>query len=137
MPSKFELSEEEIQRAVFKHLDTRPMPGVFSFHPKNASRDMVKSAGIAVGLGVRPGIPDVIVTRYSCGRCDIYALELKRESLRGKKLTVHDNKQLEMRRIMTQFGWITGCAFGLDEALEWLELRQLLRKNLVETKIAG
>src|SRR5882672_11826940 len=116
-----ELSENDIQRAVFIHLRTRGAPGIFAFHPKNASADMAgRKAGIHVGLGVEPGIPDVIVLRRRLPDCDVYALELKRESLRGKRMAAHDINQERTRNRMAMCGVTTGIAYGLDEALTWL-----------------
>src|ERR1700756_2308227 len=95
-----ELSENEIQRAVFKHLRTRGAPGIFAFHPKNGSSDMRgRRRGIYAGLGIEPGIPDVFVIK-GYGRAvspTLYALELKRTGLRGKKPTERDEKQRECR----------------------------------------
>jgi hypothetical protein len=127
--SKFELTENEILRAVFAHLDKRACSGVFAFHPKNESNDMSgRGAGIYTALGVRPGIPDVIISKKLLGGAIlVFALELKREFRRGKKLTTHEKKQLQCREIMGEFGWITGVAYGLDEALAWLENNLLLR----------
>jgi hypothetical protein len=135
---KFELTENEILRAVFAHLDKRAAPGVFAFHPKNESSDMRgRRAGIYTGLGVRPGIPDVIISKKMLGGgVLVFALELKRESRCGKKLTIHEKKQLQCREIMREFGWITGVAYGLDGALAWLESMALLRGNSAAAKIA-
>jgi hypothetical protein len=130
-----ELSENEIQRAVFSHLRTRPAPGVFAFHPKNASSDMRgRRRGVYAGLGVVPGIPDVIVFKkwsiHAPGgptRTDVYALELKVLNLRDKKPTEHAEKQSKCRENLVAVGVVADIAYGLDEALEWLEARGLLR----------
>ena len=131
MTAKPELTENEIQKAVFSHLRTRGAPGIFAFHPKNASADMAgRKRGIHVGLGVEPGVPDVIViatwrnTGMRC--CSVYGLELKRESRRGKKPTKHEIKQRDTRTRMGLCGVITGNAYGLDDALIWLERHGLL-----------
>jgi hypothetical protein len=125
-----DLSENEIQRAVFSHLRTRGAPGIFAFHPKNASSDMRgRRRGIYVGLGIEPGIPDVIVfeRRELADCCRVYALELKRDSRRGNKPTEHDEKQKQCRECLGRVGVIEGIAYGLDEALKWLEQNGLLR----------
>jgi len=124
-----ELTENEIQKSIFEHLRTRGAPGIFAFHPKNSSADMTgRKAGIHVGLGVEPGIPDVIVIRdaLTLGESCVYALELKRESRRGKKLTKHEEKQLQTRQRMSFCGITIGVAYGLDEAIAWLESHALL-----------
>jgi len=122
-----ELSENEIQKNIFLHLRTRGAPGIFAFHPKNASADMAgRKSGIHVGLGVEPGIPDVIVIRRRLPDCDVFALELKRMSLRGKRMTAHDINQERIRNRMLNCGVMVGIAFGLDEAIAWLEQNGLL-----------
>ena len=137
--SATEASENEIQRAVFDNFKLRKAKGVFAFHPKNGSSDMRgRRAGVYAGLGVVPGIPDVLVSRRFernfveadsslSPRYGLWALELKRQSRRGKKLTPHETKQAACRDEMAQCGWITGVAYGIDEALEWLENQGLLR----------
>jgi VRR-NUC domain len=111
------LSEEAIQRAVFQHLCHRGVPGVFAFHPRNGSRDQRSLAGINSGLGVVSGVPDVIIIKD--GR--VFALELKTERgrLSPDQLKVHD----EMRAA----GCEVGVAYGLDQAVEWLEAKGILR----------
>jgi hypothetical protein len=127
---KPELTENEIQKAVFSHLRTRGAPGIFAFHPKNGSSDMVgRRAGIYAALGVEPGVPDVIVLKPCVqldGAVEVFALELKRESRRGKKPTKHELKQKDCRVRMTHCGVITGHAYGIDDALGWLERYGLL-----------
>src|ERR1700719_3008345 len=89
--SAFELSEDEIQRAVFANFKARSVPNVFAFHPKNGGvHQLGRRAGINEGLGVVPGIPDVIVFRGEHALIRVYALELKRESRRNRKMTEHD-----------------------------------------------
>jgi hypothetical protein len=129
-----ELSENEIQRAVFSHLRTRGAPGIFAFHPKNASSDMRgRRRGIYAGLGIVPGIPDVIVIQRNVGHIlddpclGVFALELKRADHRGKKPTEHADKQRKCRETMALVGVVEGIAYGLDDALTWLEERGILR----------
>ena len=141
---QFEPTENEIQRAVFKHLELRGASGVFAFHPKNGNRDMRgRGAGVYTGLGVRPGIPDVIIFRgYSvttAGELSVklYALELKRLSRKNKKPTDTELQQAACRAEMERCGAMTGVAYGLDEALEWLEAHGLLRGGFIATNVAG
>ncbi len=122
-----ELSENEIQKAVFLHLRIRGAKGAFWFHPKNASADMAgRKAGIHFALGVEPGIPDVIVFKRRLPDCDVYALELKQESRRSKKLTKHELKQFACRNVLARCGVTVGIAYGLDDAIAWLERYGLL-----------
>jgi hypothetical protein len=126
-----ELSEDAIQRAVFQHFAHRSAPGVFAFHPKNGGIHQAgRSAGINSALGVVTGIPDVIVTRgFSSVQppmIEVYALELKRESRRGKKQTPHEIEQEKTRKRMAECGWIVGITYGLDDTIWWLEASGLL-----------
>jgi hypothetical protein len=124
------LTEAEIQRAVFAHLRIRGAPGIFAFHPKNASADMAgRKRGIHVGLGVEPGVPDVIVLQTSATGTRVFALELKRENRRNRKPTAHEMSQEATRRRLAACGCDRGVAYGLDEALAWLESRGLLRSS--------
>lgn len=87
-----------------------------------------RRAGIHIGLGVEPGIPDVIViASVSPDVSQVFALELKRLSLSGEKFTEHEKRQSETRTRMRLCGVVTGLAYGLDEALDWLERHGLLR----------
>lgn len=129
-----DLLERDIQKTVFKHYRARKAAGVLMFHPKNASSDHAGKhrAQLSVANGVLPGIPDILASRVLFGppgdaTCRNFALELKRESRRGKKETEHEAKQRECREEMEKAGWITGLAYGLDEAIEWLESHGLLK----------
>jgi hypothetical protein len=125
-----ELTEDQIQRAVFANFRARSAPNVFAFHPKNGGVHQIgRRAGINEGLGVVPGIPDVIAIKqleewYSGST--VFALELKRESRRNRKTTEHEFRQGETRSYMERCGVICGVAYGLDDALIWLEGNGLL-----------
>jgi VRR-NUC domain len=119
-PAARHLTEEAIQRAVFQHLRHRGALGVFAFHPRNGGRDQRHLAGINAGLGVVTGTPDIIIVQD--GR--VFALELKTEHgrLSPDQLKVHD----EMRAA----GCEVAVAYGLDQAVEWLEARGILRGSV-------
>lgn len=119
LPGKpLKVSENEIQRAIFKHLRQRPMPGVFAFHPKNGGvHQKGRRAGINNGLGVVSGVPDVIAIRE--GR--VFGLELKTDF--GKA----SDEQLSALRAMQEAGAIVSVANGLNAALAKLEEWGLLR----------
>jgi hypothetical protein len=117
MNAPFRLSEDEIMRAVFQHIRTRGAPYTFAFHPRNEGRDQRHLAGINSGLGVVSGVADCIIIKS--GR--VYALELKTE--RGR---VSDD-QTRVLDLMRAAGCDTGVAFGLDQALAWLQDRGILR----------
>jgi hypothetical protein len=126
-----ELTEDQIQRSVFANFKTRSAPNVFAFHPKNGGVHQIgRRAGINEGLGVVPGIPDVIVIRRERG-VDVFALELKRESRRNRKMTEHELRQGEVRIRLENCGVTYGVAYGLDDALTWLEGHGLLEGKKV------
>jgi hypothetical protein len=113
--------EQIIQRAVFDHLRMRAAPGVFAFHPANGGYRKPIEAAIMKGLGVKPGVPDVIAIHQ--GR--VYGLELKAE---GGSAT---QKQLEAIAAMEAAGASCCVAEGLDRALACLEAWGLLRGRTV------
>lgn len=121
MLKMLKLSENEIQKCVFKHLRQRSAPGVFAFHPKNGGvHQRGRHRGINAGLGVVSGVPDVIVIKPRVGAdamlaSEVYALELKAE---GGKLAPVQGETMER---MAQAGAVVGVAVGLDAALRWLE----------------
>jgi hypothetical protein len=102
---------------VFQHLRARGAPGVFAFHPANGGFRRPVEAAILKGLGVVPGVPDVIVIHQ--GRC--YAMELKAEGGRPSET------QLATIAAMEAAGTFTCIAEGLDRALAVLEGWGLLR----------
>lgn len=125
------LTENEIQRAVFAHLRTRGATGIVAFHPKNGGvHQRGRRAGINSGLGVLAGIPDVIVIKRVrgplggpyYGQC--YALELKRP--KGKV----SEQQEYAAACLQNAGAICGVAYGLDDALAWLQSHGLLRGEI-------
>jgi hypothetical protein len=59
--------EDEIQRAVFQHLRLRGAPRVFAFNPANGGYRKPVEAAVLKGLGVRPGVPDVIAVHEGRG----------------------------------------------------------------------
>lgn len=112
--------EQEIQRAVFKHLAARSMPGVFAFHCPNGGKRSKIEAAIFKGLGVRSGVPDVIIFY----RAQIFGLELKASDGR-----LSPNQRQAMNE-MEVAGARTAVAKSLDEALITLECWGVLRRNV-------
>ena len=99
--------EDIIQRAVFEHLRVRCAPGIFAFHPANGGWRSHIEAAILKGLGVRPGMPDVIAVKD--GRT--YALEIKPP---GGRLTAAQNAaHAGLRRA----GAEVAVAYGIDTAI--------------------
>jgi hypothetical protein len=107
-----ELTENQIQRAVFDHIRQRGAPGVFAFHPKNGGvHQKGRRRGINAGLGVVSGVPDVIAIREG----KVYAIELKTE--KGK---VSEAQFKAVENIRNAGGFACIC-HGLDRALACLE----------------
>ena len=110
--------EAAIQRAVLAHLAWRGGPNLFAFHCPNGGWRSSVEAAILKGLGVVPGVPDILIV--SAGQ--LFGLELKAP---GGRLS--SNAQVLTQARMAAAGAIIGTAKGVDEALEWLAQRQLLR----------
>jgi hypothetical protein len=109
--------EDAIQRAVFEHLAARGVPCLFAFHPANGGYRRPVEAARLKGLGVRPGVPDLIAIH----RGQVYAIELKRE---GGRVT--DGQIQAIEDIRAAGGHAQVC-YGLDCALAVLEHWGLLR----------
>ncbi len=114
--------EQDIQRAVFEHLAIRGAPGMFAFHPANGGWRSPIEAKILKGMGVKAGVPDIIAIKD--GRC--YALELKATG--GHPTPA----QLEVQDSLLLAGASVGVAYGLDDAISWLEDWGLLRGRAKE-----
>ncbi len=111
-------SEDAIQRAVVAHLRTRRLPGVAYFHVPNGGRRSPAEASVFAGLGVRAGVPDLVLIRDG----HAFALELKAPGGRVSPA------QTEMQQELERAGATVATAFGLDAALEQLESWGLLRR---------
>jgi len=117
-----DLTENEIQRAVFDHIRTRGVAGLVALHPKNGGiHQRGRRAGINSGLGVRKGASDILAFHAS----RFYALELKRAGERVKEGDDQDKFIKEMIAAGGKAAW----AAGLDAALHQLEAWQLLKGN--------
>ena len=112
--------ETQLQRAVLEHLRWRGVPGLFVFHYPAGGWRTPTEAAILKGLGVTPGIPDLLILHQG----KLHALELK--SARGRLTTVQAQTQHHMRVA----GALTATAIGIDEALERLEAWGLLRPSV-------
>jgi ribonucleoside-diphosphate reductase alpha chain len=111
------LTEEAIQRTVFAHLRVRAAPGVVAFHVPNGGYRRPTEAARLKGLGVRPGVPDLVAVH----RGQVYALELKRE---GGRAT---DAQLQAIKDIRSAGGHAEVCYGLDCALAALERWGLVR----------
>lgn len=109
--------EQEIQRAVTAHYAARAFPGVFMFAVPNGGYRRRVEAAIMKGTGTVAGVPDTIWIREG----KIFGLELKAPS--GKL----SGRQADIMEEMESCGAICYVAFGLDDALAWLEAQHLLK----------
>lgn len=111
--------EQDIHRSVVAHLKSRAMPGVFFFHSPNGGKRNAIEAKIFKGLGVRAGIPDVLIFY----RAQIFGLELKAGNGRVSPA------QLATMNDMEVAGARVAVARSLDEALITLEYWGVLRRD--------
>jgi hypothetical protein len=110
------IPEQIIQRAVCEHLRQRGARGIVWWHTPNGGRRSRVEAAIFSGLGVRPGVSDIILLHSG----QAYALELKSEQ--GRPTAAQMNFITEFRAA----GGEGEIANGLDEALRTLETWGLL-----------
>lgn len=111
--------EQEIHRAVVSHLNWRAMPGVFFFHPPNGGYRSKVEGAIFKGLGVKRGVPDLII--FYSGQ--IFGLEFK--STKGRVSPV----QRQVMNDMEVAGARTSVAASIDEALVTLECWGVIRRE--------
>jgi hypothetical protein len=111
--------EQEIHKAVVSHLNWRAMPGVFFFHPPNGGYRSKIEGAIFKGLGVKRGVPDLII--FYSGQ--IFGLELKASHGR---LSPSQTKCLNDMEVA---GARTSIAHSIDEALVTLECWGVLRRD--------
>ncbi len=111
--------EQEIQKLLFKHIRSRAMPGVFAFHCPNGGKRSKIEASIFKGLGVKAGIPDVLIFY----RAQIFGLELKAAKGRVSPAQLATMNDMEMA------GARVAVACSLDEALITLEYWGVLRRD--------
>lgn len=112
-----QMTEQQIQKAVFAHLRSRGTKGIVAWHPFSGGYRKPKEAAIYKGLGVMAGLPDVMVIH----RGNLYCLELKREGGRASEI------QLQVISELSNAGAFTAIAEGLDRALACLSAWGLLR----------
>ena len=111
--------EQQIHKAVVQNLAARSMPGVFYFHPANGGKRGIIEAKIFKSLGVRAGVPDLIVLY----RSQVFGLELKATNGRVTPLQRQTLNDMEVA------GARTAVAHSLDEALITLECWGILRRD--------
>jgi hypothetical protein len=70
---EFWASETDLHKAIVAMMAVEALPGVVAFHPANGGKRGKAEAGRLKGMGVVPGIPDLVVV--VAGRC--HGLEIK------------------------------------------------------------
>ena len=110
-------AEQLIHRAVCQHLRQRGASGLVWFHVPNGGQRGPVEAAIFTGLGVRPGVADLILLHR--GRA--FALELKTD--RGRATAAQKQFLSDFRAA----GGQASITNGLDQALRTLEAWDLLR----------
>lgn len=112
--------EDQVQAGIVQFLD---MLGILVFHvPNGGGRSKIEGA-ILKGLGVKPGIPDLIVVREDGRMICIECKRPKRRLLTGKlsKATARlRESQKEMIPKLAKLGVPTIIAESLDDALRGL-----------------
>ena len=99
--------EQAVQRAVFQHIRVRGVPGLVAIHVGNGGYRRPIEARIMSGLGVTPGVPDILLWH----ECRSFALEIKSETGR---LSEH---QTEMLSRLENAGVCTAVCHGLDASI--------------------
>jgi hypothetical protein len=109
--------EDDIQRTVLALFALRAAPGTFVFHVSNGRARRPIESAILKSLGLRAGIPDLLVIRES----HVFALQLK--PLDGRlspaQLAAHD--------ALRGAGAEVAVAGGIDQLIAVLERWGLLR----------
>jgi len=110
--------EDAAQQEVVRHLRTRPMPGVFFFSVPNHK----KNANYLKAMGMVDGMTDLFIIRD--GRPA--ALEMK--AVKGVKSLA----QLACHACLRGAGVEVYTAYGLPDALQWLEGNGFLKPDVGE-----
>src|SRR5262249_2251000 len=111
--------EQQLQKTILAHLSRRGMPGLWYCHIPNGGYRGAIEAAIFKSLGVVAGAPDLLLIFN--GRA--YGLELK--AAKGRLSPTQIRTQEQMR----QAGAIVETATGIDEALSWLTLWGLIKRE--------
>lgn len=119
VPNRFEHpapdppTEDQEQRTVAQFLD---LLGFRWAHPPNGGSRNVIEAKKFKGMGVKAGIPDILIFDIPPGSdYKGVAIELKR--LKGRRLS---DEQREWLDALSERGWLTRCCKGADEAIKFI-----------------
>jgi hypothetical protein len=111
--------EATLQRNVLAHLSRRAMPGVWYCHIPNGGYRGAIEAAIFKSLGVVAGAPDLLLIFSG----QAYGLELKANKRRMSPQQTATHEQMKAA------GAIVATATGLEEALSWLTLWGLIKRE--------
>lgn len=103
--------EQALHKTVARYLDLFLPKTATWFHPANGGYRRKVEAAILKGMGVRAGIPDIVIVWE--GRA--YFIELKAGT---GKLTDH---QVNMMRLLTDAGAGWRCCTSLNDVMETLK----------------
>lgn len=107
--------EQDLQKQVAKLLDTCLALNVVWFHVPNGGYRSKAEAGIFMAMGVKPGVPDLIISWAGPDGPLVLAIELKAGT--GKATTA----QIEMMDRMRSCAWFVSEARSLDEVMALLK----------------
>ena len=116
-PAPPEPLEIAIHRAVVEHLQRRARPGVWFTHVPSGEPRGPGIGGKLKGMGTKPGVPDLMIVAHG----KPLFLELKRAGGRVSELQTHCHKAIAAA------GAKVHTAYGLDDALAWLESQWVLK----------
>ena len=111
--------EAALQRSVIQHLTWRARPGVWFTHvPLGGLRSKIEGA-ILRGLGTARGTPDLLIV--ADGKAHVLELKSASGRLTEVQRVVHER--------LRAAGAEVAVAHGIDEALAWLDVWNLLRRR--------
>jgi len=99
--------EDDFQKAVARYLN---MKGIFWFHCPNGGFRNVAEAAKLKSMGVKPGIPDILILEQRKGYHG-FAIELK--VAKNKR----SDYQMEMQKIFLSNNWKVLTSYSLDEVI--------------------
>lgn len=108
------MTESEIQKTVFQHIRTRAVPGVIAWAVPNTPQARRVP-------GYLPGAHDISIVKGK----EFFSLELKKTKKEGGRAS---DEQEQHCRTLNDFGCPAYIAYGLDDALAWLELQGIIRR---------
>lgn len=109
------LSERDEQMRIAEYLDFK---GLVWNHPPNEGQHKPQYMHIRRLLGVKPGVPDVMIYDIPplCPDARGCAIELK-STTKTARLSAEQSLWLEL---LEQRKWITAVCYGHEAAIEWL-----------------